>query len=106
MEFDSIGAVALAHVGFHNTDARRERGEHKNGESQQDNGGGDKGKRSQYIAQLLGLAPKDKGKNPVDSFVSGGIDSDLPIVLTEADFAKLKSGDRYIDSQGNRATKP
>jgi hypothetical protein len=70
------------------------------------NGGGDKGKRSQYIAQILGLAPKDKGKNPVDSFVTGGIDSDLPTVLTEADFAKLKSGDRYIDSQGNRATKP
>lgn len=70
------------------------------------NGGGDKGKRSQYIAQILGLAPKGKGKKPVDSFISGGIDSDLPTVLTEADFAKLKSGDRYIDSQGNRATKP
>ena len=71
------------------------------------NGGGDKSKRSQYIAQILGLAPKDKGKGTgFNNFISGDIDSDLPTVLTDADFAELESGDRYIDSQGNKATKP
>lgn len=70
------------------------------------NGGGDEGKRSQYIAQMLGLAPKGKSKTGIDSFINGGAGGDLPVILTQEDFANLKSGDRYTDSQGNNATKP
>jgi hypothetical protein len=73
------------------------------------NGGGDPNKRTQYIASLLGLAPKETGKNNVAEYLKGSPlsnDGDLPTVLTDQDFAGLPSGARYIDSQGNRATKP
>ena len=65
------------------------------------NGGGDPSKRSQYIAKILGLAPS--GQTGYEDFMKP---KDLPIVLTDADYAKLKPGNQYIDSKGNTATKP
>ena len=65
------------------------------------NGGGDPSKRSQYIAKILGLAPR--GQTGYEDFMKP---KDLPIVLTDADYAKIKPGDQYIDSKGNTAIKP
>jgi hypothetical protein len=70
------------------------------------------GKRDEYILSLLGLGPKKGSNTTVDDYLKGqngypsSNDSNLPTVLTDQDFADLPSGARYIDSQGNRATKP
>jgi hypothetical protein len=70
------------------------------------------GKRDEYILSLLGLGPKKGSNTTVDDYLNGqngypsSNDSNLPTVLTDQDFADLPSGARYIDSQGNRATKP
>ena len=71
-----------------------------------------KDKRDEYILSLLGLGPKKGSNTTVDDYLNGQNrypsynNSNLPTVLTDQDFADLPSGARYIDSQGNRATKP